>query len=272
MYKNLKIFRESLNMTQKEFAASLGIGQTTYNGYETGSREPKSNFWVAVAEKYHVTIDYLMGYSDNPHGYSDAPKTLSGDFRHGETKKAPLWSSEAEQVARDYDSLDSWGRRAVRNTLDFELVRTKEDRRLLDMEEDEEPKVIPLFLSPAAAGVASPILGEEYDDYTLGPEDPPGAMFAVRIQGDSMEPYFPDGSLAFCNKDGLRDGDVGVFALDGGTVCKQYYKDPAGTVYLFSLNRDRADADVLLMPHSGRNLVCLGRVLTKQRFPIPGRA
>ena len=30
-------------------------------------------------------------------------------------------------------------------------------------------------------------------------------------------------------------------------------------------------ADVLLMPHSGRNLVCLGRVLTKQRFPLPGR-
>lgn len=66
MYKNLKALRQSLNMTQKEFAASLGIGYTTYNGYETGAREPKSDFWIAVAQKYRVTIDYLMGYSDDP--------------------------------------------------------------------------------------------------------------------------------------------------------------------------------------------------------------
>ena len=36
MYKNLKAFRESIGITQKDFAASLGIGLTTYNGYETG--------------------------------------------------------------------------------------------------------------------------------------------------------------------------------------------------------------------------------------------
>lgn len=67
LYKNLKKFRESLPMTQKEFAASLGIGLTTYNGYETGARDPKSDFWIAVAKKYKVTIDYLMGFSDDPH-------------------------------------------------------------------------------------------------------------------------------------------------------------------------------------------------------------
>jgi len=70
MYKNLKALRQSLNMTQKEFAASLGIGYTTYNGYETGAREPKSDFWVAVAQKYGVTIDYLMGYCNDSHGTS----------------------------------------------------------------------------------------------------------------------------------------------------------------------------------------------------------
>lgn len=67
MYKNLKAFRESIGITQKDFAASLGIGLTTYNGYETGARDPKSDFWIAVAQKYGVTIDYLMGYSNDPH-------------------------------------------------------------------------------------------------------------------------------------------------------------------------------------------------------------
>lgn len=65
MYKNLKALRQSLNMSQKEFAASLDIGYTTYNGYETGARDPKSDFWIKVARKYNVTIDYLMGFSDS---------------------------------------------------------------------------------------------------------------------------------------------------------------------------------------------------------------
>lgn len=78
MYKNLKALRQSLNMTQKEFASSLGIGYTTYNGYETGVRDPKSDFWVAVAQKYNVTIDYLMGYSDDPRRLDDAENAKRG--------------------------------------------------------------------------------------------------------------------------------------------------------------------------------------------------
>ena len=67
MYMNLKILRKSMKMTQKDFAASLGIGYTTYNGYGTGAREPKSDCWLAVAQKDNVMIDYLMGYTNSPH-------------------------------------------------------------------------------------------------------------------------------------------------------------------------------------------------------------
>ena len=78
MYRNLKILRKSMKMTQKDFAASLGIGYTTYNGYETGAREPKSDFWIAVAKKYNVTIDYLMGYTNGPHE-TKQPAPTNGD-------------------------------------------------------------------------------------------------------------------------------------------------------------------------------------------------
>ena len=82
-----------------------------------------------------------------------------------------------------------------------------------------------------------------------------------------MSPWIPDGSVVYVNRDPLADGDVGIFCVDGAMVCKQYHKR-GGTVYLFSLNRSRADADVVLPESSGRSLVCLGRVMLRG-FPLP---
>lgn len=56
MYQNLKALRDSLNMTQEEFGKSIGLAKSTYNNYETGVREPKSDFWIAIAQKYNVSI------------------------------------------------------------------------------------------------------------------------------------------------------------------------------------------------------------------------
>ena len=52
--------------------------------------------------------------------------------------------------------------------------------------------------------------------------------------------------MVYVNHDPLQSGDVGIFCVDGDMLCKQYYRDPLGMVYLFSLNRARADADVVL--------------------------
>ena len=95
-----------------------------------------------------------------------------------------------------------------------------------------------------------------------------GAELAVRIQGDSMAPYIADGSVVYVNHDPLENGDVGIFCVDGDMLCKQYYRDPLGMVYLFSLNRDRADMDVVFHRGSGRSLTCFGRVMMHS-LPIP---
>lgn len=73
MYENLKKLRESLSMKQEEFGASVGVKKSTYSNYETGKTQPTSDFWISVATTYEVSIDYLMGFCDDPHGtqYSD---------------------------------------------------------------------------------------------------------------------------------------------------------------------------------------------------------
>ena len=254
MKHNLKTLRDSLDMTQEEFGKSIGIAKTTYNNYETGEREPKSDFWIAVAEKYGVSIDWLMGFE---------PAVGS--------KKAPSLSDEAMKIAKDYSSLDSWGRTAVRELVSTEKQRCEDETRF--MEDTQfvtfEPKVINRYLEPSAAGIAAPVEGKDFEPYELGPDDPQGAAYAIRVQGDSMEPDFPDGSTVFVNHDAIVNGDIGVFCVDGGTVIKQYYRDPFGMTYLFSLNRKRADADVPIYPSSGQTVICQGRVITKRRYPLP---
>lgn len=184
------------------------------------------------------------------------------------TKKAPLYSSEAMDIARRYSDLDIYGKDTIRAVMETEENRIKEQAEL--DAPPAEPKIIPLFWSASAAGIASPILGEDFDNYELKEEDPQGAMFAIKVQGDSMEPYFPDGSIAFCNKDPLQDGDIGVFVVDTGSVIKQYHYDRfMGMTYLFSLNRNRSDADVVIPRSTGQTLVCQGRVITRRRYTLP---
>lgn len=248
----VRTYRKAKGLTQEALAKAIGVSKTTITGYELGYREPDVEKIKLLSDALGVTGDDLLNT-----GFS-------------KTKKAPSISDEAMRMARDYDRLDNWGRQAVRDLTDTELARMEDEARFMNGAMlEEEPKIINLYAEPAAAGIAVPTMGVDFEPYTLKPDDPQGAAFAVRLQGDSMEPYFPDGSIVFVNHDAMANGDIGIFCVDSGTVCKQYYRDPLGMVYLFSLNRDRSDADVILGPSSNRTLICQGRVITKRRFPIP---
>ena len=181
-------------------------------------------------------------------------------------------SNAAMQLAEEYDRLDSHGKAAVRGLMDEELNRMETLERLANMDTldlDPEPKVINLFDNPAAAGLALDMTGQGCEPYELKTDDPQGASYAIRVQGNSMEPAFYDGDIAFVNHDAMRDGDIGIFCVDGATVIKQWHQDPYVT-YLFSLNRKRADADVVVSRNSGRSIIWQGRVITKRRYPVPG--
>lgn len=250
----LRSMKEGSGMTTKEISKASGIPEPTLEKLFAGAtKDPKLPTMQKLVHFFGYTLDDLDDLPVKP-------------------KKTASYSPEACKLADAYDKkLDRWGKRAVRELVETEVARCEDDSQFLkDTAPEEEPKIIPLYLFPAAAGYAAPVFNEDYEPYELKPEDPQGAIFAVRLQGDSMEPDFPDGSVVFCNRDPLADGDIGVFNVDGASICKQYHKEGPMT-FLFSLNRDRADADVLLLPGSNRTLVCQGRVITKKRFRVPGK-
>ena len=61
----LKELREQRGKNIRDTANELGMPYTTYINYEKGLREPNSETLILLANHYGVSIDYLIGRSDN---------------------------------------------------------------------------------------------------------------------------------------------------------------------------------------------------------------
>ena len=193
----------------------------------------------------------------------DVPVDVFCDDAHGGRRHVAAEPADWVLLGK-LRALDAPGRALTELVIDHELERV----RGAETARAEETRVIPLYLTPAAAGYASPALGADYEDFAV-PADSP-ADFAVRIAGDSMEPWIADGETVFVRRSPIETGDVGLFFVDGDMKCKQYVRDYAGTVHLVSLNRARADADVTIPRDSGLTLCCFGKVLLQRRPPVEG--
>ena len=240
MKNNLAVFRESIGLNQKDFAAELGIPANTYNNYENGNREPKSDFWIAVARRFGVSIDYLMGFQD---------------------EQTPKVYAQPPAIVRKYESLDDQSRKLVDLVIDFESTRTPAPVVQAVEPEPEicQPpmKVIPLF--PAAAGPGELMDGLLVDECSV-PESSPVA-FAVRISGDSMEPDFRNGETVLCERRMPEPGDMAVVMVNGGVIVKRFRKDALGTLYFISTNPDRRGLDVIVRADGQDAVNWLGRVI-----------
>ena len=62
----LKKIRLKMDLKQTEVAAAAGLSLRTYQRYEYGQRQPTADVLVALANFYDVSIDYLVGRTNNP--------------------------------------------------------------------------------------------------------------------------------------------------------------------------------------------------------------
>ncbi|MBR5312203.1 MAG: helix-turn-helix domain-containing protein [Clostridia bacterium] len=72
--KRLKELRQKQGISQKDFAALIGIPANTYNQWENGKRQPDTETMLKLAEYFNVSVDYLLGRDD---------KTVSAPRRKG---------------------------------------------------------------------------------------------------------------------------------------------------------------------------------------------
>ena len=63
--ERLKQCRKEKGYTQLQVAIYCDITEKTYQNYELMTREPKIDILIRIADLYDVSIDYLVGRTDN---------------------------------------------------------------------------------------------------------------------------------------------------------------------------------------------------------------
>ena len=58
--------KASKNRKQKDIAAAIGVSVRAYQYYETAQKEPTLSVLISLADYFNVSIDYLVGRSDDP--------------------------------------------------------------------------------------------------------------------------------------------------------------------------------------------------------------
>ncbi|HFI0107165.1 TPA: XRE family transcriptional regulator [Streptococcus suis] len=219
--QKIKDFRLSRNMTQKELAERIGMGDTTIVNYEKGIRTPKKNTLFKISEVLKTSIDDFF-----PPITTTAPNSLIEQISD---KVVQLTEPNQKNVLRYSSEL-------------LDRQNTVEDSKNTVSELQAIYFTYNYYDQPASAGT-----GQYLNDVQVEQIELPvnvKADFVVPIYGDSMEPEYHSGDYIFVKLSvDLSDGDIGVFEYYGDAYIKQLLINEDGA-FLHSLNEKYNDIKI----------------------------
>lgn len=66
MYQRIRDLREDRDLTQVKMGEILSCSQRVYSNYERGDIDIPTEILIRLADYYDVSVDYLLGRTDNP--------------------------------------------------------------------------------------------------------------------------------------------------------------------------------------------------------------
>ncbi|MBR3893632.1 MAG: LexA family transcriptional regulator [Clostridia bacterium] len=257
----IKKLKSEQKLTNDQLAERSGIPLGTLSKILAGmSDSPKLSTMIALCGALGCSVEYVVnGTPENHHNY-----TLS---------------AEEISVMENYRRLDHWGKSLVDTVLSKELERVgkSEEEAPMPVQSEKksakiltpisavnryagEPKArtgkrqISLYELPVSAGSGAYLDRTDAAKITIPDSNKTAeADYALRISGNSMEPKYHNGDILLVQStDGVEDGELGIFLLDGCGFFKQFAGDR-----LLSLNSEYGP--ILLKDFS--DVRCKGRVV-----------
>ena len=255
----IKKIKSEKKITNDKLSEMTGIPLGTLSKILAGiSDSPKLSNIVAIADALGCTLDYIVsGTPENNNNY-----TLS----------AP----EMDFIEL-YRGLDAHSREVVNMVAKKESERTAVASSAAEKQRtpSRSAKILPTLNSSKGLGKRTVLLydlavsagtGVYLDDTDTTEISIPDnektriADFALRINGNSMEPKYHDGDIVLVeDTDSVEVGELGIFVLDGNGYFKMFGGDR-----LISLNEDYGD----ILLHGYSEVVCCGRVVGRLKKRI----
>ena len=66
MYERIRNLREDHDLKQRQLAEILNCSQRVYSNYEHGDIDIPTEILIKLSDYYGVSIDYILGQTDNP--------------------------------------------------------------------------------------------------------------------------------------------------------------------------------------------------------------
>ena len=230
-FENLKKLCSARGISVSRLAMEVGKPSSSATGWKAGAR-PRADTLKKIADYFGVTTDTLL--SDNGTVEYTRSEQPADDVRLPDEQPEPPLTEQESEIIRIYNVLDLKHRTKLLNYA-YELESATEPYRVSAPDGGTIREVFrdaPLYRLKASAGTGVFLDSNEYDIVKVGPEVPLSMTFGVRIDGDSMEPKYPDGHVAWVRmSQALEIGQVGIFMYNGDGYIKKL-----GRGELISLN------------------------------------
>jgi len=235
----LRLLRKEKGLSKRDLVAKLPLNYSTYANYESGFREPNSEVLQLLARHFGVSIDYLLGVSDN----------------RKKADEIAILNEEEHDYITKYRMLDSHGREIIQTILQMELERINfsETARAVvkDLQNtDDQWVVLQVYQQESGAGLGSYLndksdAGSEFMRFEATSVSR-NADFCVKVTGDSMEPKIRDGDIVFVKSvPKVEPDNVGIFIYEGELMCKRLRLDlKKQAIFMESLNKSYAAKNI----------------------------
>lgn len=96
--QRIKELRKQQKISQKSLADKLGVSISTVSGYENGQRTPPVETVKKMAAIFHVSVDYLVGATDNADVYPGPDTHLIGEDERRFVKEYRMLKPEDKRL------------------------------------------------------------------------------------------------------------------------------------------------------------------------------
>lgn len=211
----IRALREARNITPEELATKLGVSRVAVNRYETGARKANQDTLFDLAKIFNVSINDFF------------PNTTS--------------IGNSQDLIDIYEQLLPERQKRVYNYATTQLSKQK---NAYSSTVGENKRIVYIY-GAVSAGTGEYIpQDEDKPEKAIVEGVVPDHDFAVRVNGDSMEPIFTNQQIIYVNKtdkSDVRNNQFIIAELNGEFFVKKLHMNDDGNIKLISLNKKYSD-------------------------------